>query len=156
MTNHQTHADMRNHCNNATITNHFSQAIYDNHIPHSTHDKPSHQSYPWQIILPFAIHDKLFPPFHTWKKTLDPCPMTNHCNYATTRNPFSHAIHDKPFHQFYHGKLLRPWHSWGPFHIFNPWKPWVLFHQDKLFHHCYPSQTISPIQSMTYHLSVNL
>lgn len=119
------------------MTNHLTKATYDklfyllpsiaNYFPHSTHEKNIRPMSPWQTIA------TMLPP-----ETLSPIEsMTNHFTHSTMANYFDDATLDKPFQ------------------IFSPWIPWVLFHQDKLFHPWYPSQTISPIQSMTYHLSVN-
>ena len=42
------------------------------------------------MVLHRYPYDNLFLPFHTWKKHYTHVPMTNHCNYAIMRNPFSH------------------------------------------------------------------
>ena len=140
MTNHQTHADMRNHCNHATITNHFSQAIYDNHIPHSTHDKQYHQCYKWEIILPFAIHDKLFPPFHTWKKNIRP------------------MSHDKPLQLCHHQKPFLPCNPWQTISPILPWQITSTMTLMRAISHLQslktmgpipPGQTISPLLPIT-------
>ena len=139
---------MGNHCNHATITNHFSQAIYDKPSPHSTHDKPSHPSYPWQTILALPSMKNSFPLLHTWKKIrpmmspwetnaimppseiLSPIQSrTNHFTHSTMANYFTHATHDNftcsiPVnHGSYSTRTNHSTHATHhkPFHPSNPW-----------------------------------
>lgn len=84
------------------ITNHCTNVIYEKNPPvpcchkkplqSCPHHKLFHPSYLWQIILHFAIHTTTYYPHSTHeKKHYTHVPMTNHCNYAIIRNPFSHT-----------------------------------------------------------------
>ena len=85
-------------------------------------------------------YDNLFPPFRTWK---DIGPMSPWQTIATM--PSSENLSPiQPFHPFYRGKLLPPCHSWQTIsHLPSP----------KTMGPIPPGQTISPILSMTHHLS---
>ena len=103
------------------------------------HHKPFHPNYPWQIILPFAIHTTTYFPHSAHEKTLDPCPHDKPlqlCHHQKTFLPYNHFIHSIVANYFHHATHDKP------FRIFHPRKPWVLFHQDKPFHRFYPWHTI--------------
>ena len=114
----------KNQQSHAAIRNHCNHATITNHFTQATHDKL------FYILLSIR---QLISPIPHMKKHYTHVPMTNHCNYAIIRNPFSHTtISPILCHLWPTISHLPSFKSNGPIP---------------------PGQTISPILSMTYHLS---